>query len=128
MSAQPHEYTETALAFELIAKHGGLFRYVVDTGQFLFWNGQIWQLDPQAHRVAQLVTPTCCAAAAKAEKDGDGNKLGLIRALESHATTRAVIKKACEDPRIVVTHRQLDSDPLLLGTPEGTYDFRLGKL
>ncbi len=117
----PHSFTETALAFELIAKHGESFRYVVDIGQHLFWNGQIWEPDPEAHRLAQLVTPICVNAAGKAPKK-------LVRTLESYATTRAVIKKACEDTRIVVKHKQLDTDPLLFGTPDGTFDYHLNKL
>jgi putative DNA primase/helicase len=117
----PHRFSETALAFELVAKHGASFRYVVDMGQHLFWNGCVWEPDPEAHRLAQLVTPICCSAASDAPKK-------LVRTLESYATTRAVIRKACEDPRVVVKHAQLDTDPLLLGTPAGTWDYHSGKL
>lgn len=125
MAEMPHEFTETALAFELVAKYGALFRYVVDVGQPLFWNGSIWEVDPEATKIEELVTPLCCAAAEAAIEAG---KPGYVRSLEKDSTARAVIRKACHDPRIVVTSNQLDKDPLLLGTPNGTYDYRTGRL
>jgi putative DNA primase/helicase len=117
----PHQFSETALAFELVRRHGDNFRYVVDTGQYLYWNGSIWESDLQAIKIARFVTPICCETADQAPPK-------IIRTLESHRTQQAIIKMAGTDPRVAVKQEQLDGDPLLLGTPSGTIDLRTGRL
>jgi hypothetical protein len=81
--AAPHQFSETALALELVKKHGDNFRYVLDTAQFLHWNGSIWEPDHEAKKIAQFVTPICCDAAERVIQ-ANPKKDGLMRSLESY--------------------------------------------
>jgi putative DNA primase/helicase len=113
--------TEYGLALELARRLEHLARFDCSAGHWLMWDGQIWQRD---ERGAVLRA----AAALAAEIGQSLESWNDRRTLGRRGTANGVVGLAAVDERLVVTAADLDSDPLLLGTPGGTVDLRTGEL
>ena len=108
-SAEPTE-DMVALGFE--QANDGRFLFNVTRGQWLTWNGSIWEPD-ETGLIQDSIRVHC---------RGHGENLQELR------RTRAV-EGYCRAARIFArTHKQFDADPMLLGTPGGTVDLRTGKV
>jgi putative DNA primase/helicase len=115
-------YSQTLIARTLAQNHGQDWRYVADMGQWLHWNGSIWQPD-ETNLIYDLASKVCCDFAARVPRDGK-----LARSLASNVCRNTVVNLLATDQRLVLLNTQLDVNPLLLGTPAGIVDLHTGKM
>jgi putative DNA primase/helicase len=112
--------TEDSAAVEFVSLHGENLRYCHDSGAWYRWNGNIWQKDRTglAYQWAREL------ARRLSEDSGETARYKIAK------TTFAsgVEKFAKVDPVVAVNIEFWDSNPLLLGTPDGTVDLRSGTL
>jgi putative DNA primase/helicase len=90
------------------------FKYVQNEKAWLNWSKAYWEHDvlgKVSHDVSEIVLQS---------KFEDKNKRS--------ATVRGVMSLVQNHPLISIVSSQLDSDPFLLGTPEGTVELKTGKL
>jgi putative DNA primase/helicase len=107
------EPTEDAVARDFERANDGKFLFNATRGQWLSWNGVIWEPDETGLLQDSIRMHCRCY--------GDPN-------LQELRKTRAV-EGYCRAARIFArTNKQFDADPMLLGTPAGTVDLRTGKL
>src|SRR5690349_9432208 len=125
MRIQAPTFSDQALADEVAGRFGENWRYVSDMDVWVHWNGTYWQPDTRG-AVTVPIKIVCCENAKRAA-DAREDK-GVVRGLASTARNSAVLKRLSTDQRLVVTHDQLDADPMLLGTPAGCVDLLTGDL
>lgn len=112
--------TEDWAALQFAERHRGKLLYCHDMGRWHLWTGAAWK--PNRTGVAfqwarELARELCRDEAPK------------TRFISSRTSFAAGVEKFCRcDPRFAVTMEGWDSDPWLLGTPDGTVDLRTGKL
>jgi putative DNA primase/helicase len=111
------DLTEDGIALAFAAKHKAALRYCHHTGAWFQWNGSIWRREETkiAFNWARQVCREIASNAGKA-------KATLSRA----STAGAVERFAQADRAFAVTSEIWDTDPWLLGTPDGTVDLRTG--
>lgn len=111
--------TEEALATRFANRYRGDLRYVDAWGKWLRWTGTHWQVDDT--RLAFDQARALCAEVAAV-------KTSIARKIASAATISAVERIAKARRWIAATTDEWDTDPWLLNTPGGTWDFRRGEL
>lgn len=102
-----------ALVFERL--HRNELRYCHTSGNWFFWDGNCWRRDNN-QLVLDKVRNVC--------RDCANGKPTYLR----HATVNAVERLARSARALAVTAECWDTDPWLLGTPNGTVDLRTGEL
>lgn len=112
------EPTEEALAQDFAHRHRDDLRYVAAWDKWLHWNGARWRQDET--RLAFDHARALCAEAADAHKT-------RARKIASAGTISAVERIAKARRWIAATVEQWDTDPWLLNTPGGTWDFHRGE-
>ncbi|RON17563.1 hypothetical protein BK660_23205 [Pseudomonas brassicacearum] len=102
-----------ALVFEALYRDE--LRYCHTSGTWYFWNRNCWRKDCD-HLALDKARKVCRSCA-------DGKPAYL-----KHATVNAVERLARSSRALAVIAECWDTDPWLLGTPNGTVDLRSGKL
>jgi P4 family phage/plasmid primase-like protien len=122
--------TDQGNALRLVARHGKDLRYVNKWGKWLVWDGKRWRPDDTGE-VVRRAKETVRAMFHEAD-DGGGriDKELAKHAMKSEArgSIEAMITLAKSEPGIPLTPDQLDRDPWLLNSKNGTINLRTGEL
>lgn len=110
---------------------GDRLRYAADLGTWLVWDGSRWAvdlLDRALHLTAEVVDDV--RREALAADDADARRAWSRWAHDSEALHRrtAMLRGAAVLPELALTSAELDADPWLLVTRNGTVDLRTGEL
>ena len=112
--------TEDQAALEFTRLYSDRLRFDHDAGKWREWNGSIWQENRTGiafHWARELARDL-----AKTEDD----RVRYVASKTSFAS--GVERFARSDPAFAMTAKDWDTDPMLLGTPDGTVDLRTGVL
>lgn len=110
--------------------HEGL-RYCAAWARWLAWDGSRWADDDSLEalrRAKQTSRALAEEAAAEADEQRRKDLLGHARRSAGEPRLRSMLALAASDLRIVVRPAELDADPWLLNTENGTVDLRSGEL
>jgi len=137
-------FTDLGNAERLVARHSHCLRYCYPWRKWLFFNGRHWAVDDTGEverRAAETVRSLIeearqLAAIAQEETEPERNRLldvvdatiSWSRRSESAKQLRAMIELSKSRPSIPVKPDQLDVDPWVLNTRNGTIDLRNGEL
>ncbi len=113
--SDPSDFTEDGLALAFAAEFKHRLVYDHTDEQWWLWTGFRWERDTrkQALDMAREFVRTI------REKDD-------VKALGKIAFTQSILKAAASDPRMAVSHEVWNTSPMLLGTPDGTFDLETG--
>jgi len=130
--AAPLYYKATDLgnAERLVAQHGDDLRFCPGLG-WLAWDGRRWQKDDTGERVrrAKLTVRAIYAEAAAISDEAVRKAVAAwAKKSESAGHIRALLSLAESDERIVVSAKDVDSDPFAFNVTNGTIDLRTGVL
>lgn len=121
--------TDMGNAERFVARHGRDMRYCYPWAKWLVWAGSRWERDNagRVHRLAKETVRSIYGEAAAAEDEG------ARKAIAQHATrseAEAKIKAMLElaKSEVPISPDELDADPWLFNTPNGTVDLRTGEL
>lgn len=124
--------TDLGNAERLAGQNQGKIRYCYGVGQWLVWNGQVWQWDegPRIKAIAKQTARNVYHEAAKPGLTEDqAEKLAKhAHASESDARLSAMISLAQSEACIPVKLSELNVNPWLLNCQNGTIDLHTGKL
>lgn len=116
------EFSESALADEFERRYGADLSHCED--HWKFWSGKRWRTDEKIpFDLAENIGREAGARAELSIKNGEA----LARHLASHHTAKAIVALAGKRASLSSTRKDWDSQPLLLGTPDGVIDFESGK-
>jgi P4 family phage/plasmid primase-like protien len=130
-SQPPRGYNLTDLgnAERFVRDHGASVRYCYPWGKWLVWAGSRWRRDEagQVHRLAKETVRSIYREASSAEDEDRRKALAKhAAASESEAKIRAMLELSKSE--LPISPDELDADPWLFNTPNGTVDLRLGTL
>ena len=111
------DFTEDGIALQFAAAFKGRLVYDHTDEMWWVWRGQRWEKDTRKetlHLGREFVREI-------REKE-EARTLGKI------AFTQSVMRAASSDPALAVDHSVWNTNPMLLGTPEGTYDLKTGEI
>ncbi len=116
-------------AERLVARHQHHLRHVHAVGWF-HWDGARWARDSNGTATRAVVDTVKAAFADLAELDREAQKelLSDIRRCESAPGVDGVLRLAGSLLPLAVSVDQLDADPFLFNTKNGTLDLRTGEL
>jgi P4 family phage/plasmid primase-like protien len=121
--------TDLGNAERFVAHHGETVRYCYPWRKWLIWTEDRWQRD-DAGRVHRLAKETVRSIYREASDEDDEDRRKALakhaRASESETRIRAMVELAKSE--IPVFPEELDADPWLLNTNNGTIDLRTGRL
>ena len=123
--------TDVGNAKRLVSQHGQDIRYCPPWDKWLVWDGTRWLTDEtgevvrRAKDTARLIYME--AAAAVEPEDRKALAKWAARS-EFESRLRAMISLAKSEPRIAVLPHELDAEPWLLNSRNGTIDLRSGEL
>ena len=109
--------TEDAVARAFAEAYAGRFVYDHTAGTWFIWNDGQWRRDLRA-RAFHTARMFCRAVRA--------TQTNPPPALAKIAFASAVERAARADPKLAVSHEVWDTDPFVLGTPDGVIDLRTG--
>jgi putative DNA primase/helicase len=127
--------TDDGNAYRLVDLHGHDLRYVPGAGWYA-WDGSRWLQDSsgepmrRARLLAERLREEAKLRVSEHGKDDDFGK-AMNQHAKASASARglqAMLTIARSDRRVIVDVAELDADPLLLNTPNGTIDLRTGQL
>jgi P4 family phage/plasmid primase-like protien len=147
---EPTDYTDLGEARVFVDQYGGIIRYSSAT-KWLVYDGMKWnESDLKAQGLAQKLTDRQLDEAreilleAQAEEEdnenGDSEKAKMARAKINRAkqyrtfvlgrrkSSRIAATLTEARPDVEIDVKELDSDPFLLNTPDGTVDLRTGEI
>ncbi len=107
--------TEDDIAEDFAQRYGDQFRFDHDVGRWFVWDGGRWKVN-KTELAFDHARHLC------RKHRGDQGRMASKKAAEG------VECMARRDQRLAVTSDIWDQDPLLLGTPGGTVDLRIGAL
>jgi len=123
--------TDLGNARRLVARHGEDLHYVFAWNSWLVWDTRRWARDAtgEVERRAKETVGSMYADAASQDDEDTRRELAKW-ALRSEAQPRisAMIELSKSEPGIPVAPREIDADPWLLNTQNGTIDLRTGQL
>jgi putative DNA primase/helicase len=112
--------TEDQSALEFARLYKGRLRFCHSTGAWFEWTGARWKVNRTGLAFTYARELARRLAASEADK---------VRYISSKVSFAAGVEKFARcDPAFAVTIEAWDSDPMLLGTPNGTVDLRTGRL
>lgn len=115
----PPEFSDDALALELVAVYGAGLRWTPGMG---------WMHDQSTHWVRDEHLIRYDLARKTARRVAQEADPKVRKAITSAKTVNSMLFLAQSDPAIVVPATQWDNDPLMLNTPAGLIDLRTGKI
>lgn len=109
---------------------GNTIRFVVESGKWIFWNGRRWTIDNTGYMVRIFVEVMKATGKQAFDDISDPRKAGAmakfaLRSLD-HPRVAAGLEMLKSIKGISVSVNDLDSDPWLLGTPNGMIDLTKG--
>jgi putative DNA primase/helicase len=121
--------TDLGNAERFAARHGDGVRYCYPWRKWLVWTGARWERD-DAGRVHQLAKETVRAIYREASdaEDEDRRKALAKHASASESETRIRAMVELSKSERPISPDELDADPWLLNTKNGTIDLRTGEL
>ena len=121
--------TDLGNAERFAARHGEGVRYCYPWRKWLIWTGARWERD-DAGRVHQLAKETVRAIYREASdaEDEDRRKALAKHASASESETRIRAMVELSKSERPISPDELDADPWLLNTKNGTIDLRTGEL
>lgn len=119
--------SELGYARRLAYLHADWLRFVPAWRRWYCWDGQRWQHDVtgQAQGAMKSIARRVTASALLG---GTDEEIRNARRAESAHAINGALSLAGTEPGIVISHTQLDADPLLLNTANGTFDLASGQL
>jgi putative DNA primase/helicase len=124
------QFTDTGNAERLVARFGGILRFVPKWNRWLIWDGTRWRVDElgEIQRFAKETVRAIYQESSRSE-DGVAAKIAkhAIRS-EGESPRRNLISLARAEAGIPLAAERLDSDPWLLNLRNGTLDLRTGEL
>ena len=127
----PHELSESGIATHFVALHKDKFRTVHEwAGKqgacWMAWDGSRWRREPS--RVTAMQRGQALAHGVKYwDAAKVVSELSKVK-FESRKFIGAFLDLASYAPDLIATPDMFDADPMLLGTPAGTVDLRIGKV
>jgi putative DNA primase/helicase len=121
--------TDLGNAERFVAHHGSTVRYCYPWRKWLVYTGARWERDDagRVHRLAKETVRSIYREASDEEDEEQRKALAKhARASESETRIRAMVELAKSE--IPVSPEELDADPWLLNTKNGTIDLRTGQL
>lgn len=126
---QSFNRTDLGNAERLIHRHGRNLRYCWLWAKWLVWDGRRWVKDDsgEVYRLAKETVASIYREAAAAPDDETRKALAqhAVRS-ESGARIKEMVDLARSD--VPVMPEELDADPWVLNTPNGTVDLRTGEI
>ncbi len=126
---ETYPLTDTGNAERLVDRYGDRIRFVTLWDKWIVYDGKRWQKD-EARHLEQMAKKTARAITASAEniteKKLKGTVSGWGKRSESTSSKRNMIVSAQAEPGIVLHHEELDKDPYVLNTSNGTVNLTDG--
>lgn len=126
-----YNLTDLGNSERLASQNQGKVRYCWDTGKWLIWTGKVWQCDegPKIKVIAKRTARNIYHEAAEAGSPEEAEKIAKhAHASESEARLSAMVTLAQSEAGIPVRLSDLNVNPWLLNTQNGTVDLKTGKL
>jgi putative DNA primase/helicase len=120
------DYAETEIADRFVQNYGKQLSFIRSRKQWLYWDGKRWHRD-QTGYVADLAKRHCQAEATIAAGTPKITE-AIVRSITSERTSKAILNLASVDQSIATLASDWDSNPWLLGTPDGIVDLRTSTL
>lgn len=126
--------TELGYARRFVDVFGGQLRFVATWSQghqWLIWDGRRWSADTtgQTKRWMKVIARTVTTEALSiTDETKRRNAIKEAKRGESNSAVNGALSLASTEPQIVIDHEDLDADPYLLNTTNGTLDLRTGEL
>jgi putative DNA primase/helicase len=120
------DYAEMEIADRFVQNYSAQLSYIKSRKQWNYWDGKRWHRD-QTGYVADLAARHCRAEAGIAVQTPKITE-AIVRSICSDRMRKAVLSLAGDDQRIATLAGDWDSDPWLLGTPDGIVDLRTSTL
>jgi putative DNA primase/helicase len=127
--AQARNLTDLGNSERFVADHGGDVRYCYPWRKWLVWTGARWERDDagRVHKLAKETVRDIYREASDAE-DEDRRKALAKHAAASESETRIRAMIELSKSERPLSPDELDADPWLLNTKNGTIDLRTGEL
>lgn len=122
--------TDLGNAERLVAEHGADLRFAPGIGWYA-WDGKRWKRDEDGEvmRRAKRTVRSMYGAAGELEVRSDRERLTKFALQsESEGRLRAAVKLAETESAVIISPDQLDADPLLFNTADGTVELTTGEL
>jgi len=127
-----YRLTDTGNAERFAAVYRDTVRYVAGWRLWTLFDGKRWAADEAGTRVearVKLANRRIYAEAAACENSQTREAIGKwAKKSEARGARDATLRLARSEAGMVVSHEQLDADPMLLTVENGTLDLRTGKL
>ena len=122
------ESTELGNARRLVERHGSLFRYAPQLGQWLTWDGRRWADDATGEIVRHAKNITDMILDEAKFSDESVKMFTFGKRSQSAAGIKNMIQLAETEPGVPVMVKDLDFDPWAFNVRNGTLDLRTGEL
>jgi putative DNA primase/helicase len=121
LSSTAVPFSDDDLALKFAAKHGDELRHVADWGQWLIWDGTLWQRDDrlQVYSMARDLLREECDTLPEKEQ---------VKGLNSAGKVHSVVSLARCDQQLAAVIPQWDVHTMLLNTPGGIIDLTTGRM
>ena len=116
-----YEIHHDGLARAFADKHGSQLRYDHTRGRWCVWTGSHWKIE-ETELAFAWARDLCRSFGATVEKARTKNMIASV------TTARAIEAFARTDRCFVMTSKDWDRDPFLMGTPDGVVDLKTGIL
>ncbi|MDH4260936.1 MAG: hypothetical protein OEW16_11645, partial [Gammaproteobacteria bacterium] len=121
----PAAFSEEKLTLGWVARHAKDWRYVSELDRWYHWTGKTW--DQERKRGHFHTARNLCREALMWPGAAELNA-AAHRQLGRASTAAAVINNLRNQPEIALHAEDLDANPMLLATPDGVVDLKVGKL
>jgi putative DNA primase/helicase len=121
--------SDKGLAGEMVENHGKHIRYVETWSKWLGWNGTSWSEGSAEKALGLAATSLTDAMRSEAEYASEAREKALrsaVRNVSSASGYRNLIFMSRIEPKVRISHSDLDRDPWILATPRGVVDLRTG--
>ncbi len=129
--AEDIQRSEYYNAREVVHRHGRDLRYCPPWRKWIVWDGRRWLVD-RTGEAMRRVKRTVLTLGAEWEAIEDAplrnRMLDWARSSENAGRLQATLRLAESEPSIAILPEQLDTNPYLINTLNGTVDLRTGEL
>lgn len=119
--------TDVDYAEQLAICYGENIRYISGMG-YLTYEGGRWHRDPDALQVTSFAKQHAQTILTNAMARQDVSAIRLAQRCSSERAIRSAISLMRSDPRILTASTDLNANPMLFNTQNGTLDLRTGEL
>lgn len=123
----PQQHTDSGMATSFVDEYRDQVRYVQSWKKWLAWDGRRWEIDASTKRtlgLARRFADSLWDCFPTITSEGDEKRIGeifkFIRRCNSEKPLTGMLNLAAADARILVSHEQLNNDPMLLNVLNGT--------